>query len=133
MRSEGAEALQQLEEGVLQATDAAVAEENAHSDPKLHVTVSRESLGSRPPGRTSADAEIVQAAVSVTKSLGLPITIFPGSTDSNVAMERGVQAVTIDGGGGGAGGHSRDETFDCTDSWKGTQRALLLVLAAAGR
>jgi hypothetical protein len=39
--------------------------------------------------------------------------------------------VTISGGGGGAGtsAHSPDEAFDTTDSWKGTERALLLAIA----
>jgi hypothetical protein len=40
-----------------------------------------------------------------------------------------VPAVTIDGGGSGGGAHSLGESFDSTDSWKGTQRALLLALA----
>lgn len=80
---------------------------------------------------TPADAPIIQATVSVTKALGLPIQTFPSTTDSNVAMALGVPAVTLDGGGDGSGGHSLAEAFDTTDSWKGTQRALLLVLALA--
>ena len=30
-----------------------------------------------------------------------------------------------------AGAHSLSETFDATDSWRGTQRALLLAIALA--
>ena len=44
-------------------------------------------------------------------------------------MSLGIPAVTLDGGGDGKGGHSLNEVFDSTDSWKGTQRALLVVLA----
>jgi hypothetical protein len=47
-------------------------------------------------------------------------------------MQRGIPAITIDGGGRGAGAHALDETFDTTDSWKGTARAFLLLLALAG-
>jgi hypothetical protein len=31
----------------------------------------------------------------------------------------------------GSGAHSLNESFDAHDSWKGTQRALLLALAQA--
>jgi tripeptide aminopeptidase len=37
--------------------------------------------------------------------------------------------VTIGGGGSGSGAHSLNETYDSTDSWKGTQRALLLAVS----
>jgi hypothetical protein len=46
-------------------------------------------------------------------------------------MSLGIPAVTIDGGGTGNGAHTADETFDTTDSWRGTQRALLLAIALA--
>jgi hypothetical protein len=46
-------------------------------------------------------------------------------------MWLGIPAVTIDGGGSGGGAHSLGEWFDTTDSWKGTQRALLLAIALA--
>jgi hypothetical protein len=91
--------------------------------------VVKERVGTRPPGRTPEDAPLFQAAVSVTKALGLAVDLDPGSNDSNVAMWLGVPAVTIDGGGKPAGAHSLNETFDSTDSWKGTQRALLLAIA----
>jgi hypothetical protein len=46
-------------------------------------------------------------------------------------MSLRIPAVTIDGGGQGKGAHSLGESFDSTDSWKGTARALLLVVALA--
>ena len=54
-----------------------------------------------------------------------------GSTDSNIAISLGIPAVTIDGGGTGRGTHSLDESFDTTNSWQGTARALLLAVALA--
>ena len=54
-----------------------------------------------------------------------------GSTDSNVPMNLGIPAITISGGGTGTGAHSLNETFDTHDAWKGTQRAILLVVALA--
>jgi hypothetical protein len=46
-------------------------------------------------------------------------------------MNLGIPAVTISGGGKGTGAHSLGETFDATDSWIGTQRALLLAISLA--
>ncbi len=46
-------------------------------------------------------------------------------------MNLKIPAITISGGGLGSGAHSLNETFDSTDSWRGTQRALLLVIALA--
>ena len=46
-------------------------------------------------------------------------------------MSLKIPAVTIGGGGRGTGAHSLDEAFDTTDSWQGTQRAVLLTIALA--
>jgi hypothetical protein len=73
----------------------------------------------------------VLAAISATKALGLTTTLDEGSTDSNIAMNMGIPAITIDGGGRGRGAHALDESFDSTNSWQGTQRALLIALALA--
>jgi hypothetical protein len=46
-------------------------------------------------------------------------------------MQLKIPAVTIGAGGSGAGQHTTAETFDTTDSWRGTQYALLLTIALA--
>ena len=67
----------------------------------------------------------------MTRALGLPVSLDEGSTDANYPMSLGIQAITIDGGGRGTNAHALTETFDTTDSWKGSQRALLLAIALA--
>ena len=69
--------------------------------------------------------------MSVTSALGFPVTLDEGSTDSNIPMSLGIPAITIDGGGRGTGAHALDEAFDQTNSWQGSQRALLLAIALA--
>jgi hypothetical protein len=44
-------------------------------------------------------------------------------------MHLGIPAITIGAGGKDAGAHSLNETDDITDSWKGPQNALLIVLS----
>jgi di/tripeptidase len=95
------------------------------------VTVSAELVGLRPGGQTPETAPIVQTALAVSRAMDLPPTLHEGSTDANVAMNLGIPAITIGGGGGGSGAHSLGETFRTAESWKGTERALLLAVALA--
>ena len=131
MRSHDVASLRALDAQFQKALTAAVEEENARWDGRGAVQVVVEDLGSRVAGVTPESAPLLQALRSVNAALGLPNKPFPSTSDSNIAMAAGVPAVTLDGGGDGSGGHSTTEFFDTTDSWKGTQRALLLTLALA--
>ena len=130
MRSADKAALQSLDAKFHKAMDDAVVDENTRWGSR-QLTVDKALVGERPAGRTPGDAPIVIAAVSVTKALGFPVTLDEGSTDSNIPMSLGIPAITIDGGGRGTGAHALDEAFDSTNSWQGTQRALLLAVALA--
>jgi tripeptide aminopeptidase len=129
MRSHDAAALRSVDEAIHRAVADGVAEENASTDGKGAIAAEWEKIGTRVPGKTPEDSPIVECTRAVTRVLGLPLKPFPATTDSNVAMMFGTPAVTLDGGGDGGGGHSVNEYFDSTDSWKGTQRALLLAIA----
>jgi acetylornithine deacetylase/succinyl-diaminopimelate desuccinylase-like protein len=131
MRSADVKSLEALHTKFKTALQESVAEENARWKNKGPVSVSPELVGLRPAGNTPESSPIVQTAEAVSKSLNLPVHLGEGSTDSNVPMNLGIPAITIGGGGAGSGAHSLNETYDTTDSWKGTQRALLLVLTLA--
>lgn len=130
LRSSDAQTLKGLEAQFRQAMQDAAAEENKRWQSQS-LAVSIGVVGVRPAGRAASTSPIVQAAVSVTRALNLPVTFAEGSTDSNLPLSLGIPAVTIDTGGRGAGAHTEDETFDTTDAWKGTQRAVLLAVALA--
>lgn len=130
MRSADAASLQSLDAKFHKALDDAVVDENARWGGR-QLTVDRTVVGNRPAGRTAADAPIVLAGVGATKALGLPVTLDEGSTDSNIPMNLGIPAITIDGGGRGTGAHALNEMFDTTNSWQGSQRALLIAIALA--
>jgi len=130
MRSADQASLTSLDAKFHKAVDDAVAAENARWNSRA-LTVDKQAVGNRPAGRAAATSAIVQAAASVTKALGFPVTMDEGSTDANYPQSLGIPAITIDGGGRGTGAHALDEAFDSTDSWKGTQRALLLTIALA--
>lgn len=130
LRSGDASALRALEKQFRQAVQDAVAEENTRWHSQA-LTVSIDTVGMRPAGRVPATAPIVQAAVSVSKALSLPVSFAEGSTDANLPLSLGIPALTIDAGGRGQGAHTEAEVFDATDAWKGTQRAVLLSVVLA--
>jgi len=130
MRSASPSALQALDQKFHRAVDEAVKAEDARWGKNV-LSVDKALVGDRPAGQTPANSPIVQAAVSVTKTLGFPVTLDEGSTDSNIAMNLGIPAITVDGGGRGRGSHALDESFDQTNSFQGSQRALLLCIALA--
>ena len=133
MRSADAAALKSLDASFHKAVDTALAEENERWTNNGRLEVEKRMVGNRPAGRTPANAPIVEATVSVTRALGLPVSLDEGSTDSNIPMSLNIPAVTIDGGGRGTGAHSLGEAFDATNSWQGTQRATLLAIALAAQ
>src|SRR5688572_4680444 len=130
MRSASPSALQAIDAKFHRAVDDAVKEEDARWKKNV-LSVDKALVGNRPAGQTPANAPIVQAAVSVTRALGLAVSLDEGSTDSNIPMNLGIPAITVDGGGRGREAHALGESFDSTNSWQGSQRALLLAIALA--
>ncbi|MBI4475567.1 MAG: M20/M25/M40 family metallo-hydrolase [Acidobacteria bacterium] len=131
MRSADPASLQAVDTQYRRAIDEALADENARWNQRGRLTVENTLVGNRPAGSTAEDSPLVCAAVSVDQALSIPPDLGEGSTDANVPMSMKIPAITIDGGGRGTGSHSLNEAFDTTDSWKGTQRAVLLAIAAS--
>jgi tripeptide aminopeptidase len=129
LRSADVKSLEAVNSQFKAAVEQAVHEENERWNGKGAIRAAPEMVGLRPAGNTPESASIVRSAVAVSKAFGFPVDLGEGSTDSNVPMNLGIPAVTIGGGGKGDGAHSLGETYDTTDSWKGTQRALLLTLS----
>ena len=130
LRSGDASALRALEKQFRQAINDAVSDENMRWHSQA-LTVSIETVGMRPAASLLPNAPIVRAAVAVSKALNLPLSFAEGSTDANYPMSLGIPALTIDTGGRAEGAHTEKETFDATDAWKGTQRAILLSIVLA--
>ena len=131
MRSSDPKSLNTVDEKFKSAAVQAMNEENARWKNKGKIDVEIRMLGNRPAGETPVSAPILKTALDVSKALGFSeaTTVGEGSTDSNYPMSLGIPALTIGGGGKGEAAHSPEESFDITDSWKGTQRAILLAVA----
>jgi tripeptide aminopeptidase len=131
MRSVDGGALSALDAKFHQALDAALADEQKRWGSRGAISIERTLVGNRPAGRVPESAPIVVAAIAATRSVGLPVSLEEGSTDSNYPISLGIPSLTLDGGGSGHGSHSLAETFDSTESWKGAARAVLLTVALA--
>jgi len=133
MRSSDAAALEDLHQTFLAAAHEALREEKDRWSNHRELELVLDQVGLRPAGVTAEDSPTVRAVVAATIEAGGDDLLRSGSTDANVGMSLGVPAVTIGGGGAGSGAHSPAESFDSTDSWRGTERALLVALALSSK
>jgi tripeptide aminopeptidase len=129
-RSPDTGSLDNLDKRFKAAVQAGLDEENARWKDKGKLSVKVDQIGVRPAGQTPMSAAIVNTASESIKALNFGEPEFSaGSSDSNVPMHLGIPAITIGGGGIDKGAHSLNETDEVTDSYKGVQNALLIVLS----
>lgn len=88
-----------------------------------------EKIGDRPAGSLASDSPLLDALRAVDRHLGLKTDLRLGSTDANLPLSLGIQAVSIGAGGEGGGAHTQAEWFSAKDRELGLKRILLLTLA----
>lgn len=90
-----------------------------------------ENIGERPAARLAEDATILRSLRAIDRHLGIPSHARIASTDANIPLSLGIEAVSIGCGGIGGGVHTREEWFDATGRDLALRRILLLMLAVA--
>ena len=129
-RSPDTKSLDVLDAKFKKAVQMGLDEENARWHDKGKLSVAIKEIGIRPAGQTDPKSAIVTTAAASIKALGFGEPRYgAGSSDSNIPMHLGIPAITIGGGGKDSGAHSLGETDDVTDSYKGPQNALLILLS----
>ena len=129
LRSADDAALKQLDAGFQASVRAALEEENNRRKSHEALTVAIDTVGNRPAGRSDQTSPVVETAIASLRALGLPVRLVEGSTDANLPMSIGISSIAIGGGGIGRDAHSPRESFDTTESWRGTQLVTLLAVA----
>src|SRR6185312_1209391 len=89
-------------------------------------------IGERPAGALPNEAAIYRMLRAVDRHLGIRTEGRTASTDANIPLSRGVQALSVGAGGTGGGIHTPQEWYDAKDRESGLRRVLLLTLALAG-
>ena len=133
IRSEATAPLAEMEAMVHNAFENAVAAVNAsrkRGTPSLALDV--RVIGDRPTGEASIHTPVVRAARAATRFLGDAPELVASSTDANIPIALGIPAIAIGAGGESGGTHTLDEWFTNKDGAIGIERALLIVVAAAG-
>lgn len=127
LRASDRAALADLDARFLKAVDDAMAEEQARWGRGLSVV--KDLVGDRPAGAIAQDAPIVLTAAAVARALRITPSYSESSSDANLPLSLGVPAISIGGGGESYDSHLTSERFDATNSWLGSQNAVLLTAA----
>jgi len=114
MRSEAEEEIAKLEAALRECVAAGVRDENENardrSKGKLEWTV--ELIGSRPGGELAGDSALLGALRTADAAVGNESRIERSSTDANVPLSQGIDAIAIGAGGNGGGAHSLEEWYE---------------------
>jgi len=139
LRSTSMAEMERLEVALRRALEDAVEEESKAIEGRT-VSQRRASgvsceivvIGNRPAGELDPNARILQVIRAVDAHLGNASQVQRASTDANIPLSLGREAIAIGGGGTGGGAHTLQEWFDCSGRELGLKRILLTLLALAG-
>ncbi len=137
LRSTSMSEIDRLERALRVALDQAVAAENrgtaqqANRKPQV-VQSEVVEIGNRPAGELASDARLLKVIRAVDAQLGNTAQVQRASTDANIPLSLGREAIAIGGGGSGGGAHTLQEWFDCNGRELGLRRILLTMLTLAG-
>jgi di/tripeptidase len=96
------------------------------------VTFEIKSIGTRPAAELPSDARILKIMRAVDQFLSIRSQTRRASTDANIPLSLGHEAISIGAGGTGGGAHTVGEWYDATGRDLGLKRVLLVVLALTG-
>jgi tripeptide aminopeptidase len=137
LRSTSMAEIDRLERALRVALEQAVAAENRaaaqHGTRKPQLVQSEVvEIGNRPAGELARDARLLKVIRAVDVQLGNAAQVQRASTDANIPLSLGREAIAIGGGGSGGGAHTLQEWFDCNGRDLGLRRILLTMLTLSG-
>ncbi len=134
IRSESEDELVRLEAALRESIAAGIRDEmqSAARQDAGKLEWKLESLGSRPAGEVRPDSPLLAALRSADDFLGNDSRVERSSTDANVPLSMGIDAISIGAGGAGGGAHSLQEWYDPSGREMGLKRALLTLLGVSG-
>jgi tripeptide aminopeptidase len=134
LRSESEDEIVRLEAALRDSFETGIKDEmdNARERSRGKLGVKFNLIGSRPGGELAADSPLLSALRSADEAIGNQSRIERSSTDANIPMSLGIDALAIGAGGNGGGAHSLQEWYETAGRETGLKRALLTLLGIAG-
>jgi acetylornithine deacetylase/succinyl-diaminopimelate desuccinylase-like protein len=139
IRSTSMTEMERLEQTLRQALNRAVEDETMGAEMRSAVQkrpsgVNCEvvAIGNRPAGELATGSRILHVIRAVDAQLNNAAQVQRASTDANIPLSLGLEAIAIGGGGSGGGAHTLQEWFDSNGRELGLKRILLTMLALAG-
>ena len=134
IRSESEDELFRLESALRECMAAGVRDEmeSARDRSKGKLEWKVDILGNRPGGELASDSPLLGALRAADDYTGNTSRPERASTDANVPLSLGIDAIAIGAGGNGGGAHSLQEWYEPAGREIGLQRALLTILGASG-
>lgn len=130
-RSASVAELDRLERALHEAVDEVIPEFTGRKRQDL-LTAEVHVIGHRPAADLPADSQLLKTIRAVDAHLNNTARIQRASTDANVPLALGREAIAIGAGGAGGGAHTIHEWYDPAGRDLGLKRILLLTLALSG-
>jgi acetylornithine deacetylase/succinyl-diaminopimelate desuccinylase-like protein len=130
-RSASVDELDRLERALHEAVDRVIPEITSRKPEEL-LTAEVRVIGNRPAADLPADSQLLKMIRAVDAQIGNTARMQRASTDANIPLSLGREAIAIGAGGSGGGAHTLHEWYDCTGRDLGLKRILLLTLALCG-
>lgn len=127
VRSDSDQKMEELSSMLSGAVERALETENDRATGGK-LTAKIKEIGFRPGGRLSEDAPILRFIRAVDFHLGIRSALDCSSTDANIPLSMGLQAISIGAGGYGGGAHTAAEWFH-PDGRDLALKRILLTLA----
>lgn len=134
LRSEDEDEIVRLESALRECIAAGVKDEmdNARERSRGKLEWKINLIGSRPGGELAANSALLAALNAADDAIGNKSRNERSSTDANIPLSMGIEAISIGAGGNGGGAHSLQEWYEPTDRELGLKRVLLTLLGVSG-
>jgi len=134
LRSEKEDELTRLESALRESVAAGVRDEleTSRDRSKGKLEWKLDSLGERPGGELAANSALLAALRAADEFVGNQSRVERASTDANIPLSLGIEAIAIGAGGSGSGAHSLQEWYESDAREVGLKRVLLTLLATSG-
>jgi tripeptide aminopeptidase len=130
IRSESEDELGKLESALRESISAGIRDEmeSSRDRTKGKLDWKIDVLGTRPGGELSPNSPLLAALRAADDYVSNQSRIERSSTDANILLANGIDAISIGAGGAGGGAHSLQEWYEPSGREMGLKRALLTLL-----